>query len=290
MNHKDESGLEKAFYQGQIEETRIILLKKIKNDPDNALLNRLLGQYALLKNHFDEAEEYLQKAYELDSKDKKTLEQLAQLYYRQDQYGESANFYQKLDKPILAKKLLLLKDRQVYQLIGDKNETEIKLDQVDPLPLLKVEVNGKEATFFIDTGAWENIIDNDFASEIGIEDVGSSQGIFAGGKQAPVGHGICDKFSIGDFTIMNIPVALLPTRRMSPIFGGKVVSGILGTNFFYHFITTLDYVNGRLILRTRNNENYNALEKQILERKPHDIPFWLSRTHFILAWGKIEDS
>lgn len=291
--HKDEPSLEileKKFYGGQINETREELRKIEKTDPNNPLVNRLLGQSALLKNKFDEAEDFLVKAHNLDFEDKKTLEQLAQLYYRQDNFEKSAYYFEKLNKSILARKLNLLKDKDVYQLLGDKRETEIKLEQVDPLPLLKVNINGKEATFFIDTGAWEIIIDNEFALEIGIEDVGSTQGIFAGGKQAAVGHGVCDSFVIGDFTIKNLPVSLMPTRRMSPIFGGKEVLGIIGTAFFYHFITTLDYRKGKLLLQTRCEENYKTLENRIMEKKPHIIPFWLSGTHFILAWGKIENS
>ena len=254
ISHKDEPSLEileKKFYGGQINETREELRKIEKTDSNNPLVNRLLGQSALLKNKFDEAEDFLVKAHNLDFEDKKTLEQLAQLYYRQDNFEKSAYYFEKLNKSILARKLNLLKDKDVYQLLGDKRETEIKLEQVDPLPLLKVNINGKEATFFIDTGAWEIIIDNEFALEIGIEDVGSTQGIFAGGKQAAVGHGVCDSFVIGDFTIKNLPVSLMPTRRMSPIFGGKEVLGIIGTVFFYHFITTLDYRKEKLLLQTR---------------------------------------
>ena len=73
---------------------------------------------------------------------------------------------------------------------------------------------------------------------------------------------------IGEFTIKNLPVTILPVRHFSElVFGGIQVDGIIGTIFFYHFITTMDYVRGELILRRKNEANLSNIDQEINDKK-----------------------
>ncbi len=83
----------------------------------------------------------------------------------------------------------------------------------------------------------------------------------------------------------------MDVRRFSrPIFKGKQVDGVIGTVLLYHFLPTIDYSKGELILRQKTKENGQLLEKQIWEEKPIIIPFWLALDHYILARGKVNQS
>ena len=73
---------------------------------------------------------------------------------------------------------------------GSDGTTIVKLLQTDPLPLVSVQINGGPAvTFFIDTGGSTVALDADFAKELGVPQLGTVKGTFAGGQTAEVGLG-----------------------------------------------------------------------------------------------------
>jgi predicted aspartyl protease len=160
----------------------------------------------------------------------------------------------------------------------------------DPLPLVRVRVNGgKEVNFLIDTGGSEVTLDTEFARELGIKPLGTEQGTFAGGKTAAVHHGRIDSLSLGAWTVRNVPIMLLSSRRLSgPMFGGKhQVDGVIGTVLLYHFLSTLDYPGGELILRRKSQGNLKQLEEAESGRAVV-VPFWMVGDHTMVAWGRIE--
>ncbi|KKL64442.1 hypothetical protein LCGC14_2165030 [marine sediment metagenome] len=114
---------------------------------------------------------------------------------------------------------------------------------------------------FIDTGAAETVLDKRFAEELGVEIFFSRKGTFAGTKKASVQFGKLNSITLGEFTIKNLPIAILPVRHFSElVFDGTKVDGIIGTILFYHFITTMDYVEGELILRRKNKNNLSKID------------------------------
>jgi hypothetical protein len=112
-------------------------------------------------------------------------------------------------------------------------------------------------------------------------------GMYGGGKQAATGHGKIDKLTIGDFTIENVPVHILDTSKFSAAARGLEVHGIIGTVLFYHFISTIDYPAGELILQRKSSDALKRIEDtdgQIV------VPFWMSGDHFMVSWGRVNDS
>jgi predicted aspartyl protease len=186
-----------------------------------------------------------------------------------------------------AKMLASFKDQKPYEVEGRGDSTSVKFVMTDPLPLVRVRVNGgDEVNFFIDTGAAEVVLDSEFAKQLGVRQFGSEKGTFAGGKEAAVGFGRIDSLTLGGWVVKNIPVGVLNTRQFSkPVFGGKRVDGILGTVLFYHFLTTLDYPRGELTLRRRTAESLKAIERA--PGRPVAVPFWMAGDHFMIAWGRI---
>ena len=147
--------------------------------------------------------------------------------------------------------------------------TGIKFVKTDPLPLVNVRVNdGKEVTFFIDTGGSEVTLDTEFAKELGVPQFGAVQGTFSGGQHTEVRLGRIESLTLGDWTVKNIPTAMIPLRQLSEGFGVKQIDGIIGTTLFYHFLTTMDYPHGELVLRRKTAENLKNLGK-ITRQKSH---------------------
>ncbi len=111
---------------------------------------------------------------------------------------------------------------------------------------------GNEVTFFIDTGGSEVALDKDFGQELGVPEFGAVQGTFSGGQHAEVQQGRIEFLTVGDWTVRNLPVVMLPLRQLSESLGANRIDGIIGTTLFYHFLATLDCPRGLLVLRRKN--------------------------------------
>ena len=62
---------------------------------------------------------------------------------------------------------------------------------------------------------------------------------------------------------------------------------MLGTVLLYHFLATLDYPHGELILRRRSAETLHAFETRAQLEKQIVMPFWLASDHMIVARGRV---
>ncbi|NJO25554.1 MAG: hypothetical protein HC867_07035 [Bacteroidia bacterium] len=52
-------------------------------------------------------------------------------------------------------------------------------------------------------------------------------------------------------------------------------------------MTTINYTEGTLTLEKKSPE---AIAKIASKKKVHRLPFWLSSSHFMVAWGQINES
>src|SRR5262249_15159308 len=95
---------------------------------------------------------------------------------------------------------------------------------------------------------------------------------------------------LGPLEVRHVPVHIMNTQPFAAAARGKPVRGILGTVLLYHFLTTLDYPGGELILEPRTQENLKRLEQRALTEKHRVIPFWMAGDHFIIAWGRVSQS
>ncbi len=247
-----------------------------------------LGEIALLSNRLDEAKQLLERARQLRPDDDKPKSLLAEVYYRRDEFQQAASLFRDVGRQAVADKLDSFKGTTPYQILGDTDITRVKFLQTDPLPIVSASINdGDEVYLLIDTGASELNLDPEFAKSIGAIQFGSESGTFAGGKKAAFQHARIDSIRLGDFTIKNVPVHLLSTRGLPFAVGGQRIEGIIGTVLFYHFISTLDYPNGRLVLRRPTSKALAELDRQAKDGSSHVMPFWMAGDHYMMAWGEV---
>jgi predicted aspartyl protease len=286
------------FQAGKFSEAGKLSSQIVTQNPKDYSAILQLGRIALLSNRLDDAKKWLEKAIAIKPNDNDPKVMLAEVFYRSDDFQKSAASLKGVD--VSSNKLIReqyptlnvamlesFKGQTPYELHGDGTTTRVKFVKTDPLPIVNVRVNGgKEVTFFIDTGGSEVTLDTDFAKELGVPKFGGVQGTFSGGQHAEVQIGRIESLTVGDWTVKNVPTAMLPLRQLSEGFGVKQIDGIIGTTLFYHFLTTMDYPHGELVLRRKDAKNLEEFNKSPGKRVV--VPIWMGGDHFMVAWGRVE--
>jgi hypothetical protein len=289
---------DRLFEAGEFAQAAEPYARIVAEHPDDYPAILGLGRVALLSNRLADAENWLKKASALRPGDTDPKVMLAEVYYRRDDFEKAAAALSGIDVganslvvsqyPTLnVAKLQSFKGQVPYELRGDGQSTRVKFLRTDPLPLVSVRVNGgREVTFFIDTGGSEVALDTAFARELGVPQFGAVQGTFSGGQHAEVHQGRIDSLTLGDWTVRNLPVAILPLRQLSQGLGAKQIDGVIGTTLFYHFLATLDFPNGELVLRRKDATSL----AQFMASAGNSVavPFWIAGDHFMVGWGRVE--
>ncbi len=289
----------RLFRAGKFAEAGEIYSRIIAQNPKDPSAILQLGRIALLANRLGDAQQRLEKAIVLRPGETDAKVMLAEAFYRRDDFQKAAAALDGVDvagnKLIISQyptlnvaKLQSFKGETPYEIAGEGMSTRVKFVRTDPLPVVNVRVNGgDEVTFFIDTGGSEVALDTDFAKELGVPQFGGVQGTFSGGQHAEVENGRIASLAIGDWTIKNLPVAMLPLRQLSKDLGVKRIDGIIGTTLFYHFLTTMDYPQGELVLRRKTAETLEQF-RAASSGKSVAVRFWIAGDHFMVGWGRVD--
>ena len=297
-----QSGIDSAgrlFEAGKFSEAGKLYSQIVAQNPKDYSATLQLGRIALLSNRLDDAQKWLEKVIALQPGNADAKVMLAEAFYRRDDFQKAAAALKGVD--VSSNKLIReqyptlnvamfesFKGQTPYELHGNGTSIRVKFVKTDPLPLVNVRVNGgKEVTFFIDTGGSEVTLDTEFAKELGVPQFGAVQGTFSGGQHTQVQLGRIESLSIGDWTVKNVPTAMLPLRQLSEGFGVKQIDGIIGTTLFYHFLTTMDYPHGELVLRRKDAKSLEEFKAKSSGKRVV-IPIWMASDHFMVGWGRVE--
>lgn len=282
------------YRDGRFDEAEQVYLELHRLTPKNTSVLTRLGELSLWKNQTAAAERYLKDAERhaswLDKKfpfNTQINASLALTYYRQDNFQLAAQHYQKAAGPItlpgfqslkeMATQLALFNNSTPY-LIEGAETTSIPFKLTDPLPLIYVSINASEPLpFIIDTGGAEVILDRTMVEKVGAIQSGTIQSE-GGGTAGNMGLGKIDSIKLGDITVHNVPIHIMNTEPFAEIYAGSVpVKGVIGTCLLMHFLATIDYINGCLILR-RKTDSLPTVDAKV-------IPFWLTQTHYMVTYG-----
>jgi hypothetical protein len=299
LTHSGMGSASRLFQLGKFAWAAKIYSQIVTQNPNDYAATLQLGRIALLSNKLDDAQKLLEKAITLQPKDTDAKVMLAEVFYRRDDFQKAAASLSGID--VSSNKLIIsqyptlnvamfesFKGQTPYEIHGNGTSTRLKFLKTDPLPLVSVRVNGgKEVTFFIDTGGSEVTLDTDFAKALGVPQFGAMQGTFSGGQHAEVQQGRIESLTVGDWTIKNLPAAMLPLRQLSKGFGVKQIDGIIGTTLFYHFLATMDYPHGELVLRRKDPAGLKQFEATSSGKRVA-VPIWMASDHFMIGWGRVE--
>ncbi len=270
---------------------------EIEETTSDALI--LLADLEYLHGNYAAQEQILQRVLEMypDDTQLKVQVQIKLLfgYYHSKQFPKSHDLLKGMQSKIKLPIWDMMKsfeDAPPFQIDWQGKSKEIVPFMItDPLPLISVEMDGKQIYALIDTGGDSFYLDNEFAAELRIKSVASAMGTFAGGKQAEIGFAKAKTLKLGDLVINNVPITILPTQRFSKGFadGKYTIGGILGTNVLKQFLATMDYPNGQLVLRHRNESGKTRFQSEIKDKDITEIPFFLHQTHHMVAKGSLND-
>jgi Aspartyl protease/Tetratricopeptide repeat len=297
-NQSEIDSADRLFQGGKFAEAGKLYSQIVAKNPKNYSAALQLGRIALLSNRLDDAQKWLEKAITLKPADTDAKVMLAEVFYRRDDFQKAAAALNGVD--VASNKLIIeqypclnvaklesFKGQTPYELHGNGTSTRLKFVRTDPLPVVNVRVNGgDEVTFFIDTGGSEVALDTDFAKELGVPQFSAVQGTFSGGQHAEVQLGRIESLTVGDWTVKNVPTAMLPLRQLSEGLGVKQINGIIGTTLFYHFLATMDYPHGELVLRRKDAKSLEEFKKSSDKRVA--VPIWMASDHFMVGWGRVE--
>jgi len=132
---------------------------------------------------------------------------------------------------------------QVHQIAGAfVTEVPFQLG-TDRRPYVRVKLNGRDATFVIDTGSGFTVISKEAAKRFGVSDIargGKSQGIGGSGKFQIV-YGLIKSIQIGEARVRMVPCFIRPFHGPKDRPADERADGFMGLSILSHFLTELDY-------------------------------------------------
>jgi Aspartyl protease/Tetratricopeptide repeat len=281
------SALDRAdvlFANGFFPEAESAYSDALQKNPHDMKVSTVLGMIALFSNRLDDAEKYLRPAAQMGPFQTVAENLLGEVFYRRDQFPEAARWFRAGGSVERAEPLETFGDATPNTIDGPPDETRLPFIATDPLPIVQVRVNGGgAATFLIDTGGAEVQLDSDFAQRLKLASAGGSSVTLLDGSQTEIRRGSVASLELGEFEVRNVPVGIRPL----PVFAGHQMDGVLGTVLLYHFLATLDYPHGELILRRRSAEALHTFETRAQLEKQIVMPLWLASDHMIVARGRV---
>jgi hypothetical protein len=270
-----------TFSSGRFAEAETLFKSLAVEDPKRPDVLSRLGHLALLSNRTDNAIEYLAGALHLNSHSLSTWNLLAEAYYRKGELGSAAYCYDRIKRRELAATLAAMAEFAPNRLEGVKDTVSLPWITTDPLPVIRVEINGTPANLVLDTGAGDLVLDQDFAVLAGVYLGEREQRRFAGGIAASVWYGHAQKLSLDEMSLHDLLVQVLPLESVfAPYFASVPIHGILGTTVFSKFSITLDY-RARVL-------RLGPLDRAQEERS--GMRFWIAGSHYIVVCGKVSEN
>jgi tetratricopeptide (TPR) repeat protein len=256
-----QSMLRKADYLRAMEMAPTIDARQKKNASDLAAV----GTAFLAAGRFDEARTRLRAALDLEpfrTTYAAIAWDLAQVEYMSNNYETSlewANIAREHGLNIRQWHLDYLQSLQnepVYEFSGESTaRVPFRFGRPD-VPRITARVNGTDIEAILDSGAVLSIISERLAASVSVRSLGTYEGTFYGllGEPIQVHFGMLDTLNIGEMTISNVPVAIMPDDKMRFLIGKKDgqqfnMDFLLGTNLLKEFRIELDFDRNRLTLK-----------------------------------------
>lgn len=236
-----------AFNAARFDEAEARVREAVAANAKDGTALRLLGRLLALRNRTTEAAAAYAKAAQLSLDprlgytDGASIEELAWVLYRMDEYSQAANWFEVLKDSVLSTKYrTMAKGKSPYtcRWRGDSSVTRITYFQ--GLPTVEWHVNGERGIFVVDTGGGELALDHAFARRVRAQVIGTRQDI----RGMNVEHAIVDTVDAGGLTVANVPAQLASLKRKD----GPPIDGLIGASFLMHFGIRFDFKNSNLVL------------------------------------------
>ena len=152
------------------------------------------------------------------------------------------------------------------------------------LPLVKLQINGHDVEFILDTGGDRLYIDEAVAKKVGIRNIITRKARYAytKGKTVEEFLGAAKSVKMGEVTMKNVPVIVAKWKAL-----GISSDGVVTTQMLKQFLSTVNYEKKEITFRERSEAGRRQLLDLFGDRKPHRMPFFMSGTHLMFAKGSL---
>ncbi len=237
------------------------LVQSVTINPKEALAFGAAAEVNYYEGRAREAHAKALHAYNLDPNEPDYLVTLARASSRLERFADAADAYEeflriapKTDKERreriqgLINFYRQLSGVEVHQLSGP-NSTDVPFELgLDRRPYIKLKINGRDATFVIDTGSGFTVISKEAAKRFGVSEIargGKSQGVGGTGK-FPIIYGLIKSLQLGEARLRSIPCFIRPFHGAKDGTAEKRIDemrsdGFIGLSVLAHFLTELDY-------------------------------------------------
>jgi predicted aspartyl protease len=264
--------------------------------PPPAASPPLSGDDLFAQGRFAEATPVYEQAAVAAPNSGPALARVARMRLYQGREGEAIELARKAlslapDDPIATATLGVATQRQrnfsadFYQIEAPAGGTSVPFVITDPLPVVRISIGGRQAEFLIDTGGPDILLRRPFAEALGLPLTDAGMGTFAGGRQAQVQRTVVPELEIGGVRIRNVPAGVNAAALRLP---GVEIDGVIGTGLLMHFLSTIHYCGGKLVLAPRSSAG--EFEQRAAAVGANSVPFWLVSDHFMFARGKLNQA
>ncbi len=254
---------DRLFAEGRFAEATSAYEQAVASNPNSAPALAGLARMRLYEGHEDEAIELARKALAIAPGHPVAATILSVAEARKQAFGP-----------------------EQYQIDAPAAAHEIDFVVTDPLPVLRATIGGREGNFLLDTGAPNIMLRRPFAEALGLPITQGGMGQFAGGLQARVDRTVIPELELGGIRIKNIPAGVNAADGLQ--FPGVTIDGIIGTGVLMHFLSTIDYCRGQLVLAPRSDSA--AFEARVQAAGANVVPMWLVGDHFIFARARMNQA
>jgi Aspartyl protease len=167
------------------------------------------------------------------------------------------------------------------------DSTTVPFPALDPLPHFELSVNGMAPQRVVfDTGATLGLT-KETAQHAGLVGLATSH-TFAAGQQLTLTHGVADSIRIGQVELRNVPLTWPDQIWLPEPPDGTLPAGVVGTDIFYRFLTTLDYAGRSLVLRRKTKTELRRFRAEAARAGAEVLPLWLA-DHLACTLGSLND-
>jgi|HubBroStandDraft_6_1064221.scaffolds.fasta_scaffold69367_2 tetratricopeptide (TPR) repeat protein len=159
----------------------------------------------------------------------------------------------------------------------------------DRRPYVRVQLNGHEATFVLDTGSGFTVISEEAAAKFGVPALakgGTSQGVGGSGK-FPIVYGLLSSLRIGAEKIDEVPCFIRHFHKAKNPSTDQETDGFIGLSVLSNFITGLDYKNQSMWL-ARSEDDVPAANAA--SATATIVPFRTTQNGLISVETRLDDS
>lgn len=265
-----------AYAAVHFEEAAAAAKRALAIDRNELEATYILARIAVLEGRLRDADKLVRQAMNHGLRDDEAARQQAWIAMREGDWDEAAEALARAGSPDLAHRYESFNGKPLTaDMPGRACETTVPIAVDTGAVVVEVEADGDTLTMLFDTSASDLIISDSQARSLVIG-TDAEAPLAAGGP--PLRQGQLDTLQIGELSVDNVPVTMVPDQDIGAVVGIEGVDGVLGIRALAERQLTIDREAKTLTIV----EPGRACAKQReANRVGISVPFWVHETHYI---------